>query len=790
MPTREMTREATDRKVPKPIGESVPRVDAREKAIGATIFADDIQFGPGLLYARIKRSPHPHALIKSIDVSKAKALPGVKAVVTGEVTPSYMGLYLQDRHIFCRDRVRYVGDPVAGVAAIDEETAERALDLIEVEYEPLPAVFDPEYGASPEAPLLHPDLGKYEVATFIFPKPGTNISNHFKIRKGEVEAAWPQCASVIERKYRIPHVQHVPIEPHVAVAKWDEQGNITLWASSQSPFAQRNLIAKGLGISQGKIEVVAPYVGGGFGSKAGVSMEALPVVIASEVRGRPVKLRLTREEEFYTTFVRQGLVAHFKMGCDKDGRLLAMENKYYWDAGAYTEYGVNMTRAGGYSSTGPYDVPNVKADSICVYTNHPVGGPMRGFGMPELHAGLEQCIDDLAHAMTMDPVAFRRLNCVREGDIIVTGMKMHAIGLSECLDKAAQAIGWGHKAPPSAPNKRRGKGIAIMWKAPAMPPNAGSSARVELNEDGTVKVAVGGQEIGQGSFTVMAQMAAAALGVPYDWVQVSGPLDTKYSPYEWQTVASRLTWSMGNAVVAAARDARQQIIDMLAEAWKEDPSDLDIVNGNVISYKTEESMSLKNIVIYGLPKPNDEGWMGGPVVGRGKFMPTYVTGLDPETGQGPRAVVHYTTGAQAVEVEVDVNTGKVEIIRGVSAYDMGRAINPDMVKAQMEGGLVQGISTALFESLKLKEGVPQNPSFVDYRIITSSDVPRDIEAIIVEVPQDDGPFGARGVGEHPMVPTIPAIANAIYDAIGLRFESPPFTSERVYLAMVDAGLVK
>ena len=781
-----------EEKVPELIGQSVPRVDAHEKVTGAAIFTDDLQFGPRLLHARILRSPHPHALIKRIDVSKASALSGVKAVVTGEDTPGYIGLYLQDRHIFCRGRARYVGDPVAGVAAVDEETAERALALIEVEYEPLPPVFDPEYGASPKAPLIHPDLGEYKVANFIFPKPETNVSNHFKIRKGDVETAWPRCAAIVERQYRIPHVQHAPIEPHVAVARWDESDRITLWASSQSPFAARNLIAKALGLSQSKIEVIAPYLGGGFGSKAGVSMEALAVVIAKAVKGRPVKLRLTREEEFYTTFVRQGLAAHFKMGCDKDGKLLAMENRYYWDAGAYTEYGVNMTRAGGYSGTGPYDVPNAKVDSLCIYTNHPVGGPMRGFGMPELHAGLEQCIDDVAHAVGMDPVEFRKLNCVREGDIIATGMTMHPIGLSECIEKAAQAIGWGHKAPPSAPasRKRRGKGIAIMWKAPAMPPNAGSSARVSLNEDGTVTVALGGQEIGQGSFTVMAQMAAAALGVPYDWVRIARPLDTQYSPYEWQTVASRLTWSMGNAVVAAARDARQQILDLVAEAWGEDPDDLDIVNGSVVSYKTEESRSLKDIVIYGLPKPNDQGWRGGPVLGRGSFMPTYVTGLDPETGQGPRAVVHYTTGAQAVEVEVDLDTGKVDILRGVSVYDVGRAINPEMVKAQMEGGLVQGISTALFERLKLKEGVVQNPSFVDYRIATSSDAPQHIEAIIVEVPQDDGPWGARGIGEHPMVPTIPAIANALYDAVGIRLDSPPFTAEKVYLAMVDAGIVK
>ena len=385
---------------------------------------------------------------------------------------------------------------------------------------------------------------------------------------------------------------------------------------------------------------------------------------------------------------------------------------------------------------------------------------------------------------------FRRQNCVKEGSTLVTGMKMHATGIGQCLEKAAEGIGWGHKDPPSSPTKRRGKGIAAMWKAPAMSPNAGSSAWIEMAEDGRLTLAVGGQEIGQGTFTVAAQMAAATLGVPYDWVRVAAPVDTKYSPYEWQTVASRLTWSMGNAVVAAAKDARRQILEIVGKSWGEKPEELDIVNGNVLSAKSGSSMSLKDLVIYGLPKPGDQGWIGGPIIGRGSFMPSYVTGLDSETGQGERAVVHYTTGAQAVEIEVCLETGRVEVLRGVSAFDMGKAINPDLVRVQMEGGLVQGISTALFESLQLKDGVVRNPSFVDYRIATAADAPREVQGIIVEVPQDDGPFGARGVGEHSMVPTMPAIANAIYDALGLHPGAPPFTSEKIYLAMLEAGLVQ
>ena len=410
--------------------------------------------------------------------------------------------------------------------------------------------------------------------------------------------------------------------------------------------------------------------------------------------------------------------------------------------------------------------------------------------MPEMHAGLEQCIDELARQVGLDPVEFRRINCLKSGSTLPTGGKMHPTGLPVCIEKTAEGIGWGSKAPPSAPNKRRGKGIALMWKAPAMPPNAGSSAWVELAEDGTVTVGVGGQEIGQGVFTVAAQMAAAALGVPYESVRVATPVDTRYSPYEWQTVASRLTWSMGNAIVNAAQDAKRQILNTVAEAWGESAEDLDIVQGTVISYKSEKETPLKNLAIYGLPKPNDQGWRGGPVIGRGNFMPGYVTGLNAETGQGERAVVHYTTGAQAVELEVDLDTGRIEILRGVSAFDVGKAINPGQVVAQMEGGFVQGMSSALFESLNLKDGVVRSPSFVDYRIATTADAPRDLQSFIVEVAQDDGPWGARGIGEHSMVPTIPAIANAIYDAVGVRLEGPPFTAEKVYLAMVEAGIVK
>ena len=778
-------------KTPTIIGQPLPRKDTYDKAIGAAQYTDDLQFGPGLLHARIKRSPHAHALIKNIDVSKAEQMPGVKVVVTGEDFPGRIGLYIVDRHIFARDRARYVGEPVAAVAAISEEIAEKAVDLIEVEYEVLEGVFDPIYGASKEAPLIHPKMDEYYVPNYVFPQKGTNISNWFKIRKGDVDKAFEECTEIVEHEFKVPHVQHVPIETHIAIAKFDLNGKLTLWASSQSPFAQRDLIAKTFDMSQSDIRVIAPYVGGGFGCKAGVTMEALPVAIAQKIPGVPVKLALTREEEFYTNFVRQGLVIRLKVGCDKDGNLLAMKNTMYWDGGGYTDYGVNITRAGGYNSTGPYDIPNVWTDSMCVYTNHPVGGAYRGFGMSELHTGVDQAMDMLADKIGMPQDEFRLRNCVQGGDTLVTSMKMHPTGLDQCIKNVAEALDINKKEAPSSPTKLRGKGMALMWKAPSITPNSGSAAKVALAEDGTLVLSVGGQEIGQGAFSAMAQITAAVMGVPYEDVKIDGPVDTQYSPYEWQTVASRLTWSMGNAVKRAAEDARRQVLELVGDHWNESPDDLDIVNGMVVSYKSEQEMSLEGIGIYGIPKDGYEGWKGnGPIIGRGSFMPNYISGLDAETGQGTRAVVHYTTGCQGFDIEIDKETGKIEILKAVSSFDVGKAINMENVEAQIEGGLIQGVSSSIFEEMLLEKGEMKNPSFVDYRISTTTDLPKKHEIYVVEVPQDDGPYGARGIGEHPMVPTIAALGNAIYDATGIRLYGPPFTPEKVFLAMVDAGLTE
>jgi CO/xanthine dehydrogenase Mo-binding subunit len=752
------------------VGKNYPRRDAPAKTNGSALFTDDLRFEQSPLFGRVLRSPHAHARIQSINISAAISTPGVHAVLSGKDFPRKIGLYLKDRTIFATDRVRYVGEPVAAVIADSEEIAEAALDLIHVTYQLLDPVFDAVEACQPEAPLLHPQLASYTVSDFIYPQAGSNISNHFKLRKGNPEEVWPQCKAVVEDTFQIPHIQHTPIETHNGAAIVHKDGRITLWAAVQSPFAQQAMLSDWLDLPKEMVQVIAPYLGGGFGSKAGVTMEAIPVAMALSVPGKLVKFRLTREEEFYGTFVRQALTIRLKLGCDASGKILAMQNTMHWNGGAFTEYGVNIARAAGYSCTGPYQIDHVIADSYCVYTNHPIGGAYRGFGMSELHTAVEQCVDMLADAMQMDPLVFRLLNLVQEGDTLVNGMRMHAHGLEACLQTVADKVGWHDSIQPAALHKHRGRGLAAVWKAPAMPTTASSNAEIQIDSTG-VRLNIGGQEIGQGAHTAALQIAAESLQLSPDDIALDIMNDTRTHAYEWQTVASRITWSMGNAISIAGSHARQQLLERAAALWNESAQDLDMQEGMLFSYRTEREIPYQQLFTTD----------GDYISGEGHFVPEYLTGMDPETGQGERPVVHFTVGAQAFEIEVDIRTGQLEIIKAVSAFDVGKAINPQLVKAQIEGGMMQGISSALFEELKLNGGRILNPSFVDYRIATFADLPGLMQTVLVEIPQDDGPWGARGIGEHPMIPSIAGLANAIAAACGKRLKNPPFTSEKIFL---------
>jgi len=771
----------------KHVGQPAVRIDGLDKVSGAAVYVDDIDFGPNLLHAEIIESPFAHARIKSIDTSEAEKVPGVVKVVTGDDFPYRFGLYMQDRWIFARDRVRFVGEQVAAVIARDARTARQAAKLVRVEYEELPYVLDLEAALKEKATLVHPDLGNYHRCPWFFPQAGTNIAHWRKTRKGDVEQGFKEADTILEDTYTVPRYAHCAIEPHVIVGLYDLAGRLTLWSASQSPYTQRHVFAQALtplGLTHKDIRVVTPYVGGGFGGKAGVSMEILGAALAMMVKGHPVKVRWSRAQEFYNTYQRQGVIARIKLGVKKDGTITAIEHTLHWDAGGYVEYGANVVNAVGLSATGPYRVPNVKIDSVCVYTNLPPGGPYRGFGYSEFMFGLESHMNRIAKMIGMDPVEFRRKNAIRGGDTLPYGAEMNPSGLAEAIDKVAKEIDWGRKETSRDPDKAIGKGFACFWKAPAMPPNAASAAFIKFNEDGTLNLTVSGMEIGQGFLTVMAQVAAEVLTVPVERIRVELP-DTDRNAYEWQTVGSHVTWGCGNAVKAAALDAKAKIFDTVHRALGFAVADLYLEKETVrCRTKPDFVMPLKDMVIAGIQTKHGN-FIGGPILGSGMFMPEFTSATgDPETSQGGHPNVHYTVGASAVKVEIDRKTGKLHVLKAVLAADVGKAINPDLVKGQVTGGVVQGLATALYEDIRYDyKGKLLNANFTDYKIPTALDTPDEIVPIIIEVAQPDGPFGARGVGEHTMIPAAPVIANAIEDALGIRIKSMPLTAEKIALEL-------
>lgn len=775
----------------KYIGKSVTRIDALEKISGAAIYGDDIDFGPNLLYAELVSSTEAHAIIKGIDTSAAEQVPGVYKVFTGKDFPCKFGLYMKDRYVFAQDKVRFVGEQIAAVVARNPQAAKQGAALVKVDYEPLPAVLDQMEALKDDAVILHPELGEYPHVPWFYPKAGTNIAHWRKTRKGDLDKAFKEAKLVLEDTYTVPRYAHCALETHVAIGKLDYSGRLTVWSSSQSPHTQRHLFAEALGKSHKDVRVIAPHVGGGFGGKAGVTMEIIPAALATKLKGYAVKLRYSREQEFINTYQRLGVVARIKMAVSEDGRISALDHKIYWDAGAYVEYGANVVNAVGLSAIGPYNIQNVSIDSVCVYTNLPPGGAYRGFGYSEMLFGLESHITRAAKMMNIDEVEFRRINAIKTGDLTAYGAKMNPSGLHECIDKVAKAINWGQPLVSKDPDKVLGRGFSLFWKAPAMPPNASSSAFLKFNEDASINLLISGMDIGQGYQTVMAQIAAEILSVPPSKIRVETP-DTDRNPYEWQTVASHITWSCGNAVKKAAYDAREQILQLVHRVYHY-PIDELYLEDEAVKCRTDARfvLPLKDFVVDGI-MTSDGTFKGGPINARGMFMPEFSsTNGDPETSQGGHPNVHYTVGAAALDLEIDPETGKMRVLKVAMAIDTGKALNPELVRGQITGGLLQGLATVLYEDMRYDaKGKLLNPNFTDYKIPTSMDTPLEIIPIIVEVPQPDGPFGARGIGEHTMLPAAPMIANAVEDALKIRIKSMPITAEKVAMNYLDKTKAK
>jgi carbon-monoxide dehydrogenase large subunit len=738
---------------------------------------------PGMLYAKLVTSSQPHARIVKLDTSRAEQVPGVVAVATGSDFPYRLGIYVGDRDVLAMDKVRWVGHPIAAIVAETLAAAEKAMDLVEVEYDPLPTVFDPFEAVKPAAPLLHEKLGEYRISPAFKPLPGTNVANEFKMIHGDVEQGFREADLVIEDDFSLPHVSHAFMETQAVVAQYHRDGVVEVWTSAQSPFATRYLMALSLGIPMDRVIIRVPFIGGGFGGKAGLGWEPLVALLSKKTGFRPVKLFLSRKEQFASAAVREAFYAHAKAGFRKDGKIVAYKTEFVLDAGGYADYTVNVCRAAGYSADGPYEIPNVFCRSIAVYTNKVPTTAMRGFGYPESHWALERVMEMAAAKLGIDPFEIRMKNLVKPGESVTgTGERLRedAGDPQQCLQKVVEAIGWSRRPEkPETPWKYRGKGLAVSLKGPAQPPNASSSAMIKFNEDGSIDVLVGTGSFGQGTPTSLAQIVADEFGISVEKVRVSFQRNTDAAAYTWQTVGSRGLFTDGNAVLKAVKDAKGQIIDVAVQVLRVPEDDIEIADGQVaVKGRPWLNIPLPQIV-FGYTY-EDGSSIGGPVIGRGQYMSTLTTYLDPDTGQGVPTIFH-TFGATAVEIEIDVLTGEIKVLNAAQAFDIGKAINPLLVKCQIDGGFIMGQSVALSERIIFDEnGWVINPNLSNYYILRAKDIPEQIQEFIVEKPQSDGPLGARGLGEMVMIGVAPAIANAVYNAIGVDIREMPMSPEKVW----------
>ncbi len=748
------------------VGKPITRVDVNEKVTGEAIYGYDLVL-PNMVYGKTLFSTRPHARIKRINTEKAKSYPGVVAVITGEDVPWTHGESIKDKPFLAQGKVRYIGEPVAAVAAVDEDTAQAAADLIEVEYEDLPAYFSPDDACKPGAVAIHEDFPSYRKSEFIVGGAMPNVCEHFKLKTGDVERGFKEADLILEERYTVPTIQHAAMEPHSAHAQVDPvSGRVTIWVPNDAPFRALHEISEALGIPNEKIRLINPLQGGGFGSKGGLKVEPIAIALAYHTKGRPVRVKFNRQETFISTLVRHECIVHIKSGVKQDGSLVARQMTLYWGGGAYAEKSPTVCIRGSLPAPGPYRIPHVKVDGYAVYTNKPVSGAFRGYGIPQGAWACEQHMDELALRLGMDARDLRLKNIFVDGDLSYWGEQLHNVGLKETLMKATDAIDWGKPHP-----KGIGRGFACISK-PTRTPTTSNSA-VLIDSKGEVTVLAGTVEIGQGCSTILSQVAAEELKVPIEKVRMH-PLDTDVIPYDASTTSSRSTYHMGNAVRLAAIKAREQLAEMASPMLEAQKDDIAFSDGKLhLKDHPEMALPLGEVI---------RRKLGVDGVLRGDSSYTYEIGkdLDLETGHSDHASAFYMYATQAAEVTVDEESGKVKLLRMSAAHDVGKAINPLNCAAQIEGGLAMGIGSALHEELVVdNQGKVRNPSFLDYHLVTSLDVPKMIP-IIVECAEPEGPYGAKGLGEPGLAPTPAAIGNAVADAIGIRIYDLPLTPERVY----------
>ncbi|MFC1929459.1 xanthine dehydrogenase family protein molybdopterin-binding subunit [Chloroflexota bacterium] len=776
------------------IGCSLPRTDALEKVIGRAVFCSDRQVGmPGLLYSKILTSPYAHAKILHIDTSKAEQLPGVKAVITGKDAPEVKyGFAIADQYVPARDVVRFAGEIVAAVAAESAELAEEAIKLIEVEYEELPAVFDVEEAFRKDPPVtLHPEFENYGGGIFAGMAPSTldlevrppNVNSHRKIRRGNIEKGFQEADLIVENRFTANKIIHAQLEPHNCIAQIETDGTLIVWTHLQCIYRVRAMLCRSFQMPSSKVRIISSYIGGAFGGYPKV--EQVACALAFKTRGRPVRIIFTREEIFRVTNYREPVVVYLKDGVRADGTIIAREMRLIIDGGAYAEWAPIACRQGLYAAVPLYNIPHCKMDAWGVYTNSSSSGPLRGAGVPQPNWAIEAQMDIIANRLGIDPVELRRKNLLKEGDKNIVGEVMYSMKARECLDRAAEWINWGKPSEPKNSHQRKGKGIALGSKC-TVP--VAACALVKVQGDGTFLLYHSADEIGQGVNTILSQVVAEEFGVPIGDVKVVQG-DTAITPYFFGSVASTTTYHLGNAVKLACEDAKRQLLDLAAGRLSVPVNSLVIEQGRIyvkgVHQRTITITEIFSPLIGGKGTRLPEG---GEILGRGTYM-QIESPIDPETGQSERANAFYSEGAVATEVAVDIETGQVEILRICSVFNMGNPINPKLCEGQMEGGILMGIGSALYEEIIQENGRVCNPNFKDYRVPSIKQMPAggNVECMIEASPHPEGPYGAKGVGEGALNPVAPAVTNAVFNAIGVMTRELPITAEKVLNSIEEAN---
>ena len=762
------------------VGTNVTMVGGLAKVTGAVNYAPDLVL-PRMLYAKALRSPYAHANLLRVDASKAEKLPGVVAVITRDdltgLSP-YFGPVVDDQPVVATDRVRHVGEVVALVAAESREIAEESLELIEVEYRELPAVFDLLEAVKPGAPVLHFQRNETSAGVhreeFNF-APGGNICSVYHVEDGDIKKGFEEAEDIFENVYTLPPVQHGHIEPHAATAYWEPSGKLVIHSASQNPSGVQEQLAQIFKLPENQVRVIVPPLGGGYGGKTHARLEPALALIARKAR-RPVQWVLTRDEVFLTGR-RYGAVVKIKTGFKKNGRIVARQVETFYEVGAYALNGPVNAKTGCYVSSGPYNIPNRSLTTYAVYTNLPPTGPFRGVGVSHVCWAYESEMDDIARRVGMDPLELRLQHLVKEGDVFVTGEKLVSVGVADCLKRTADALGWKGKeeqVPGVAEGNRvRGSGLAVAIKSTTTPTT--SSANVRLNADGSAVLLTSSVDMGQGALTSLAQIVADELGLPFEKVTVSSP-DTDMTPYDKSTSSSRTTFHMGQAAQKAAREIRNQLLDVTARALEARVEDLELKDGAVcVRGVPEKRLSITEI--FKARFGSSVGSMFG-----GHCFKTE-GGLNPKTGKG-KAAAFWFFSACGAEVEVDIQTGKVRVLRAVTAVDAGKAIHPRQCDLQNEGSMLSGLGSALFEEMVYDNGQPINSNFLEYMLPSMEDQPLDFTSFIVETSHPDGPYGAKGVGEAGLPPMAPAIGNAIANALGgVRIRDLPIKPDKIVAAL-------